>query len=63
MVWVYSSLLKLKQEKSRQERLARAVQDLERLAGHLSGARPRKLSREEVWERVEKVLAKMRAAK
>lgn len=56
VVWVYSSLLALHQEQSRRARLARTIQDLERLRGRLAGPRPRLRSAAEVEKRVERLL-------
>lgn len=56
VVWVWSSLLALQHEQSRQARLARAIQDLERLRGRLSSPRPRLRSRSEVERRVARIV-------
>jgi transposase len=56
VVWVFSSVLALRQEHRRRERLARAAQDLEDLATKLAGPRPRRRSRKEILERVEEIL-------
>jgi hypothetical protein len=45
VIWVYSSLLRLRQAASRQERIARAEQELADLAAHHPGPRPKKRSR------------------
>jgi transposase len=58
VIWVWSTLLRLRQEQSRQERIARATQDLEKLAGHLAGPRPRRKSKEEIWVRVKDILVR-----
>ena len=60
VVWVFSSLLKLKQMKSRRERLARAEQGLADLAAHHSGPRPRKRSRYEVKRAIDEIIEKNR---
>jgi transposase len=41
LFWVWSTLLALKQEQGRRERIMRAVQELEQLQARLSGPRPR----------------------
>jgi transposase len=56
VIWVSSSLLALAQERSRRDRLARAIQELDKLKMRLSGPRPR--SRTRVLQSVEKILAK-----
>lgn len=56
VVWVSSTLLALAQERSRRDRLATAIQDLDVLQKRLEGPRPR--SRARVIEKVEKILAK-----
>ncbi len=56
VVWAWSSLLALRHEQSRQARLARAMQDLERLRGRLAGPRPRLRSRPEVERRAARIV-------
>jgi len=56
VVWVNSSLLALHQEQSRRSRLARAIQDLDRLRLQLAGPRPRLRSRAAVEKRSERIL-------
>jgi len=56
VVWVFSSLLALKQQQSRRERLARAIQDLEDFDRQLAGPRPRRKSKEQIWLRVQDIL-------
>ncbi len=56
VIWVWSSLLSLKQQQSRRERLTCAVQDLETIKQRLEGKRPRIRSREELQGRVYKTL-------
>jgi len=56
VTWVYSSLLALHQERVRRERLARADQDLHDLNVRLTGPRPRKHARKDVYEEVQAVL-------
>ena len=58
VIWVFSSLLKLKHTKSRQERIACAEQELADLAAHHSGPRPRKRSRYEVKRQIDEIIEK-----
>jgi len=60
VIWVKSSLLRLKQAKSRQERIARAKQELEDLAKQYSGPRPRKRARHEVQKQIDEILEHLR---
>lgn len=57
LVWLKSDLLALNQERRRQERLARAQQELEDLRSRLLGPRPRLRSRAAICERVDEILA------
>jgi transposase len=57
VTWVYSALLALRQERTRQERLARAIERLKELNTRLLGPRPRRRSRRQVRECVEEILA------
>lgn len=56
VVWLRSELLALNQERRRQERLARANQELDDLKSKLLGPRPRLRSRAAISERVEEIL-------
>ncbi len=56
VVWLKSDLLALNQERRRQERLARAQQELEDLRSKLLGPRPRLRSRAAIAERVEEIV-------
>ena len=56
VIWVYSSLLAMRQAQTRRERLARATRELEELNAKLTGSRPRRRSRREVQERVDEIL-------
>lgn len=56
VVWLKSSLLALHQEQRRQERLARAQQDLEDLKSKLLGPRPRLRTRATIAERVKEII-------
>jgi transposase len=56
VIWVSSSLLALAQERSRRDRLARAIQELDKLQKRLEGPRPR--SRPRVIQKVEEILRK-----
>jgi len=57
VVWLKSDLLALNQERRRQERLARANQELEDLRSKLLGPRPRLRSRAAVCERVDEIVS------
>jgi transposase len=61
VVWVYSALLKLRQQHTRRERLAKATQELEELSTRLAGPRPRKRSRGQIKERVDDILKERHA--
>ena len=63
VVWVHSALLALRQEHSRRERLARAVQELQDFDGKLAGQRPRRRSRHEILERIEGILRRNKVAR
>jgi transposase len=56
VVWLKSTLLALNQQRRRQERLARAQQDLEDLRSKLLGPRPRLRTRTAIAERVEAIV-------
>lgn len=56
VIWVFSSLLRTHQENSRLERIARAEQELDDLAKHFHGPRPRKRDVHEVRTKVDKIL-------
>ena len=58
VIWIRSTLLALKQQQSRRERLARAMQDLDKLNGQLAGPRPRLKSKELIRQAVEGILAR-----
>lgn len=53
LFWVFSTLLRLKQAQSRQERISRAEQDLSDLAETLAGPRCRMRSRYKVRKRID----------
>jgi transposase len=56
VIWVYSTLLRLKQTQSRNDRISRAKQDLQDLAAQHLGPRPRKRARCEVYKQVQDIL-------
>lgn len=60
LIWVFSSLLKLKQTKSRQDRIARAEQELSDLAAYHQGPRPRKRSRYEIRRQIDQIIERYR---
>lgn len=60
VIWVHSSLLALRQEQTRRERLARAEQELRALAERVAGPRPRLRARKEIHERVGELLRELK---
>ena len=60
LIWVFSSLLRLKHTKSRQERIACACQELSDLAAHHQGPRPRKRSRYEIRRQIDQIIERYR---
>lgn len=56
VVWLKSDLLALNQQRRRQERLARAQQELDDLRSKLLGRRPRLRSRAAISERVDEIV-------
>ena len=60
MVWVKSSALELRRRQSRRERLLAATQALETLNARLAGPRPRRRSREQILQYLERVLRRYR---
>ncbi len=58
--WVSSSLLAMKQQQGRRERLARAVEELDELDKRLQGPRPRKRSARELEEIARKILGRLK---
>ena len=63
VVWLKSTLLALNQQKRRQERLARAEQNLEDLRARLLGPRPRLRTRAAIAERVQEIIAKNKVSR
>lgn len=63
VIWVYSALLAIRQERTRRERLAQAHQALHTLNMQLTGPRPRRRSRQEVQHRLEAILRKHKVAR
>lgn len=63
IIWVHSSLLRHHQEKSRQERIQLATAALDSFNAKLTGQRPRRRARNEVQERVERILRKWRVSR
>ncbi len=61
LIWVFSTLLRLKQQQSRRERISAAEQDLSDLAETLSGPRCRMRSRYEVRKRIDGILERHHA--
>lgn len=60
VIWVRSSLLKIRQEQRRRENIARAVDQLEKLNRKLASGRSRLRKVSEIDLRVEKILARLR---
>lgn len=56
VIWVYSSLLRLRQRQRRRERITKATQKLQDLNEKLTGPRPRKRTRKEIYEQIENLL-------
>ena len=56
VTWVKSSLLRLRQEHRRRERISEATEELSKYNRKLSGKRPRKRSRREIFEKVKEIL-------
>jgi transposase len=52
VIWLWSSLLALKQEQSRRERIAKAQEQLEELQAQLIGSKARRRSHEDVQQRL-----------
>lgn len=63
VLWVYSNLLELRQGHRRQERIARAEQELEALDRQLAGKRPRLRSKARIRERVDEILDRCKVAR
>jgi len=60
VIWVYGSLLRQRQAQSRRERIARAKQELDDLAKHYQGPRPRKRPRHEVQRKIDEILERQK---
>jgi transposase len=58
ITWVYSSLLALKQQRTRREHIARAIEELRELNATLEAPRNRRRTREKVQQRLDEILAK-----
>jgi transposase len=56
VIWVQSSLLRLRQDQRRRERIDTATEKLEALNGKLAGPRPRKKKPKDIFESVEEIL-------
>lgn len=63
VLWVYSNLLELRQGHRRQERIARAEQEIEAFDRQLGGKRPRLRSKARIRERVEEILEQAKVAR
>lgn len=60
ITWVFSSLLRLSQKRSRQERMTRGIQEIERLQAQLSGPRPRLRSAFKIEEKIKEIVTRFR---
>ena len=60
VTWVFSSLLRQRHAKSRRERISRAKQELDDLARHYLGPRPRKRARHEVQGQIDEILDRLK---
>jgi transposase len=60
VTWVWSTLLALKQQHRRRERIARASQQLEELASRLAGPKPRLRAKHEIHARIDAIVANNR---
>lgn len=56
IVWVYSTLVRLHQQQRRDDRIARAIQEIERLKAKLEGPRPRLRSQALIEEQIWKIV-------
>lgn len=56
VIWVWSSLSTLRQERRRRERIGRAVEELEQLQRRLDGPRPRKRTRAHLDDEIQAIL-------
>ena len=63
VVWVYSALLKLKQEHIRRENLAKTEEILESLNASLSGPRPRHRTKKDLEEHMVEILTQRKVAR
>jgi transposase len=63
VVWVYSSLLALRQQQRRRERIARALQKLDDLNDRLGGPRTRRRRRQEVQQQVDDILREQKVSR
>ena len=63
VIWVYSSLLALRQEHRRRERIARAIQELDDFNKKLAGPRARKRLRREILGSIEEILREQKVAR
>jgi transposase len=63
VVWVYSSLMRLRQEHIRRENLAKAEEILEALNASLSGPRPRHRTKKDLEEHVAEILAQRKVVR
>ena len=57
VTWLFSTLLKLKQEQRRRERMMRATQELDDLKARLEGRKPRLRTKAEIAAKAEAILS------
>jgi len=59
ITWVFSTLSRLHQQSSRQDRLTRGVQEIEKLQAQLEGPRPRMRSVFKIEEKVDEIISRL----
>jgi transposase len=63
VIWVYSTLLALRQAHRRRERIARAIQELDDFNGKLMSPRSRKRTRADVQARIDEILRERKVSR
>ncbi len=58
IVWVYSTLLRLNQRQRREDQIARALQEIEKLKAKLEGPRPRLRSEAQIEDRIRRIVTR-----
>jgi len=59
IIWVFSTLLRENQRQRREDQIARAIQELEKLKAKLEGPRPRLRSEAQIQERIWKIVTRL----